>query len=333
MDAQAFTELTDEILRLHRAGDYGPALELATREASRFPERAGRIGFWRACLAARLNDTPLALEVLAEALASGYWWPASMLREEKDLQPLQGLPEFERLVALSREQQRAVQAEAKPDLLVLEPAIPAGKSMPLLLALHGSNQNAGDAAEAWRPAVDAGWLVALPESGQVSWDGRDPRARMWTDRDQAVRELESHWASLQQRYPITPQTEVLAGFSAGGQLALWLVLSGTLPIHRCFLVAPSLLPGALQQLLPLVEPAASRGPAVYIVVGDHDRWSTEGACRMVEALREHGVACDMEVHAGLSHEFPPDFERSLTRGLGFLLGQGQSEIAEATATL
>lgn len=75
MDAQAFAELGAEILRLHRRGAYDRALALATREGDHYPAWRGRVAFWRACLATRLGNVALAVAVLDEALARGYWFP------------------------------------------------------------------------------------------------------------------------------------------------------------------------------------------------------------------------------------------------------------------
>jgi len=75
MDDQAFAELSAEILRLHRHGAYDRALALATREGDHYPAWGGRVAFWRACLATRLGNVALAVAVLDEALARGYWFP------------------------------------------------------------------------------------------------------------------------------------------------------------------------------------------------------------------------------------------------------------------
>ncbi len=318
MDAQAFAEFGDEVFRLHRSGAYRQGLELATREGPRFPERAGRIPFWRACLAARLGDVTLALDVLDAALTAGFWFPEGVLREEEDLRPLQGLPAFERLVVRSRERQAAVAAEAQLDLIVLEPAARNDRAAPLLLALHGRNQTARDAAGAWQPAVLLGCRLALPTSGQPSWDVPDGRLRVWADREQAEREIRGHWDDLFRRNLIDPKRAVLAGFSAGGHLAVRLALSGVIPVGGFFVVAPSLLPGMLEELAPLVEQGAERGVRGYVVVGDRDRWSSEGSRDLAMLLRARGAVCEVETHPGLGHEFPPDFAPSLARGLGFL---------------
>ncbi|MDQ3043705.1 MAG: hypothetical protein M3R06_00950 [Chloroflexota bacterium] len=325
MDAQAFAEFRAEIIRLHRSGEHNRALALATHEGDRFPEWGGRVAFWRACLATRLGDIALAVAVLDEALARGYWFPQHFLREDEDLRPLQGLPAFASIMANSRERQAVMEAEAKPDLLIREPTHEASRATSFLLALHGSNQNARDAAAVWRPALSLGLLLALPESGQPSSDARDTRRRVWTDREQAVLEVQMHWGTVSQRYALDPERSVIGGFSAGGHLALWLILAAMIPVRRFFVVAPSLPPGMLAELIALAEQGAARATRGFIVVGEQDRWSHAGSHTLAASLRGGGAACEVETHPALGHDFPPTFASSLKRGLTFLQGDSASD--------
>jgi hypothetical protein len=102
----------------------------------------------------------------------------TLFRQDADLQPLQGMPEFEQRLEVCRQRQAAAQAAAQPFLVVLQPGrlAPPAAGYPLLLALHGNNQNARAALDSWRPAVAEGWLVALLQSSQVG--GTD--AYVWT---------------------------------------------------------------------------------------------------------------------------------------------------------
>jgi hypothetical protein len=166
MDAQAFAELGAEILRLHRRSAYDRALELV---GDQFPKWGGRFAFWRACLATRLGNVGLAVAVLDEALARGYWYPQHFPRDDEDFRPLQGLPAFQRIMERSRERQAAMEAEAKPEPLVREPTPAANRVTSLHLVFHGSNQNArgGVAARAGPRSAPRSSRVRTALSGRA----------------------------------------------------------------------------------------------------------------------------------------------------------------------
>src|SRR5438270_10650419 len=100
MNELTFEDLEHQMMRLYDAGDYAQAYELVRREADRFPEHSGDTYYWLMCLAARVNDISQSLQYLKDALAHGYWFTPSWLRNEEDLKPLQGLPEFEQMIAV-----------------------------------------------------------------------------------------------------------------------------------------------------------------------------------------------------------------------------------------
>ena len=98
MNDLTFSDLQTQLYRLYQNGEYEQALDLATRAASQFPTEGVSTYYWRVCLTSLLGKTALALQLFEEALASGLWYTETQLREDPDLQPLQGLPKFEQLV-------------------------------------------------------------------------------------------------------------------------------------------------------------------------------------------------------------------------------------------
>ena len=121
MNDLTFADLERQLYQLYQNGEYAQALDLVAREASRFPTEAWRVAYWRICLASLLGEMALALQLLEEALAAGLWYAEAQLREDPDLQPLQGLPEFEQLVEVCRKRQAEAQALAAPALITLQP--------------------------------------------------------------------------------------------------------------------------------------------------------------------------------------------------------------------
>lgn len=319
MSELTFDALLNRAYQLYQMEEYVQALDLLTREAGQFPEQAQTLYFWRICLAARARRMALAIQLLGEALAAGHWYPEAQLRGEEDLEPLQGLAEFEKLVEVSRQRHAAVQAKAVPLLLTLEPEkeSPADlPSPPLLLALHGNRSNARSAVDHWRPAVDLGWLLALPQSSQVG----GPEAYIWDDRDWAEREIKEHYAALREQQVFDPRRVVVGGFSLGGELAIWLALSGAIEARGFIAVGPG---GPLMRepdnWIPLIEAGQSRGLRGYIVLGEQDAFCHDSAQALTQMLWARDIPCQLEVHPGLGHSFPREFRRSLARALEFIL--------------
>jgi predicted esterase len=312
-ETDEFFRRTREMMDRYEQGDYAGALALTLRIAAEFPEQRGRTSFWRICLLTRTKEIPAALQVFAEALEAGWWWSETQLRRDPDLEPLQGLPEFERLVALSEEKHTAAQAAAKPETLVREPPAGTARPYPLLIALHGQGSTAEADLAHWEAGCARGWLVAALQSAQLAWPG----AYAWDDRDAAQRQVLGQFEALCAGYPVERSRVIVGGFSQGAALAIRLVLNGSLPA-RGFL---SIVPGMIDQEL-LTEWAGVRraGPVRgYLVSGGKDpRYAFfQQVC---ETLPQYGVPCRIEDHPEMSHEFPPDFEHSLDEALKFILG-------------
>jgi predicted esterase len=305
--------IEQEFHRLCSAGEYAAAYQLATREAGRFPESAqSTIYNWRFCTACLMGDPALALRLIEQALDAGYWYGEADLRQDSDLAALQGMPEFERLIAIAGRRRDAALAQATPERKILEPANNAAP-YPLLLALHGNNSNIAGSERYWRSAAEQGWLVALPQSSQVM----SAEHYGWNDRDWAVREITQHVAAVREQYPIDPARVVVAGFSMGGGLAAWLALSGALAVRGFIGVGPFL--ANVESVLPLLEAPRERPLRGYLVASQRDAYCYSVAQKLAELLPPYGIACELELHPDLGHDFPPEFERSLIKGLGFIM--------------
>ena len=210
---------------LVQSGAHIEALDLITREWRVFPEHAQKVTYyWRMAMACRLKDKDLALHLLKEAVQAGYWYAG--LDADPDFQLLCGNADFEQLTRIGMELRAQAMANVVPVIKTLQPN-PKYSPYPLLLALHGSNANVENQTKHWNLAVDHGWLVALPQSSQVF--GQDKYT--WNDWEWSQQEVCERYKTLCNEYPIDLQRVVLAGFSQGGGLALWLVLAERLR-HR-----------------------------------------------------------------------------------------------------
>jgi predicted esterase len=303
-----------EFWRLNRDGDFAEALDLVTRHERLFPQREPFYN-WKMCMAARLGDAPLAIQTLQQAIDDGLWFNRAALRDDEDVAALQGQPEFERLAAICEERYAAAAAKARPVLLKLAPHDDASPPFPLLVALHGNNSNSRASAEHWRTAAEHGWLLALPQSAQLV--GVD--AYVWNDRERGMAQVSTQVAALSADAWFDSARVVVGGFSMGGGLAIELGLSNIFA-NRGFVAVGPYLPD-VATLRPLIESGQARGRRGYIIVGDQDESYYQASQEVAALLKEHAIPCELEVHAGLGHVFPPEFPQSLARALSFVLGE------------
>ena len=248
--------------------------------------------FERARAAVAAGDLDGAEQTVADALAAGHLWRASLLLAPA-LEPLHGRPRFEEVAAEAR--RRVAERHLSPTVLVESARNRAGIA-PLLLAFHGAASNAASEIQHWRPAAALGFTVAAAQSSQPAtadgfcWD--PPRERIWQDVRAIVPGL-----------PLRGRT-VLAGFSQGAWVALNLALKGDL-----------IQAGTVVLVAPFAGPTDSLEPAwrrlkVAIIAGAADA-SAAGVERLAADLQERGHHVSLEIVTGVAHAYPPQFEERL----------------------
>ncbi len=307
---KAFQRLEKQLFSLYSQERYHQALALSEEAAKGFPEYAGRIFFWIACLQSRLGQADQAIQTLQEALQQGYWWSTRRLLGDPDLKPLRERPEFQDIVAKCQHRYEEAQRSAEPELMLIEPKV-SRKRPPLLIALHGAGSMRFEEGVYWLPSVEAGFLLALPRSSQVF----DAETFSWNDSEKAEKEVQVAYEQICDTFAFDTNQVVLAGFSQGGALAISLALKGKIPTIGFLAVAPAFREDEVLNL-PM-RTAGKRGIRGYVFTGEEDY----GLHRIKEfhskAIAE-GLDCKLIVEPGLGHEFPEDFADKLMEGLAFI---------------
>lgn len=320
MTIQTYDDLYGQAMEFYQRQEYGPALDLLTREGERFADQAVMILYLRSCMAARVDQPDLAIQILREALDRGFWYGEQIIRDSPSWQPLQGRPDFEELAAIGIARQAEAREEPKRFVLEPEGGCRAERLCPLLIALHGNGSNGLEALNGWRPATGAGWLLAALQSSQAGMTD----SYIWNNQDIALREIAEHDAALRGEYAIDASQVIVAGFSMGGVTALRAVLSGTVAAQGFVLLGPG--GPALdtpEVWLPLIPQAAGRGVRGFVLMGEQDTGIPQDAIRaLVDLLNTHGVPCRLELVPGLAHDYPPDSAHYLERALAFINQRG-----------
>lgn len=312
MEIRTFADLRNAFFRHYQEGEYDRVAALVEEHFNRFPERASMLYNWHMCAASLQGQYEKAEQIFAEAVREGHWWAEDILRGDPDLAPMQGRPGFERLVEISSRRHRQALAAARPELLTLLPDPELPGPYPLLLAIHGRGQSAQVAAPRWRSLTRRGWIVALPQSSYLTWDG----GYAWEDRVQAESEITAHYRALAEKFTLEPGRVLLAGFSQGGGLAISLALKQSIPAAGFLSVAPFL--AGIEDLEPFPRLAEEARPRGYLITGGQDL-GQEHFGQIEDLLHEYGISYQREEHPDLGHDFPEDWDEARQRAVRFLL--------------
>lgn len=306
------------VLALYQAAQYAEALAVATGAAVYFPQNAGYLKLIRAMLAARTGDAESAFALLAEILDGGYW-PGERQWADADFDSVRDQPHFAAFQARAAAMRQAVQAITRPEVLTVLPE--AADAHPLLIALHGNYSSVRWHNAHWRLAPLAGWLLAMPQSSQVSMlDSEGNPGYVWDDVPVARREIAAAHTALTGGYPVQVDRVVLGGFSRGAEMAVHLALAGDVPASAVIAVCPG---GPLSRETALWEPIIAQGQGkalrFHVIVGRQDTFAPAGET-LADLLQAAGFACTFEAHEAMCHDYPSDFRDRLRDLLAAVAG-------------
>jgi predicted esterase len=316
-NAPTFQEINAEITERYQAGDYDKALALASRHIDDFPDRRVEMIYWQLCMSARVGGAEMAIRILEQALDEGYWFSEAVLRESPSLIPLVGMGAYEELIVRSAAM-AASDMEEIPRSVVIPPEGRTGP-LPLLLGLHENVGTALSAQSSWGELGKEGYLLAFPSSSQQGfWKG----GFIWDDRDAAVRDVSAHFASVCDQHQVDAGSVIITGHSMGGQLAIWLALSGTVKARGFITVGPYLPDEEIATWEEIIESAQESGMRGVIFLGEKDGdVPHDGVYTLSERLNTAGIACKVEMVPGEGHAITPEYQRRFPKALRFVAGK------------
>jgi dienelactone hydrolase len=288
----------------YEQGDYEQACKVIESLASPHRER-GESAYLHLSLLSLLGRSTEALELLERMVRRGAWLDPALLRTDSDLQFLHSSPRFQRVCEAHARLQGSLAQKTNGTRIVY----PEGEGpYPLLLVLHGNQQNAEETLEYWRTSVKAGWMVVALESQQA---GCGRGCYVWNDyrraREQVVGFLREHaneWNG----------TLVLGGFSRGARTAITLSLDGTVRTAGVMAVCP----GALEDIPALTVDVAAVPMRATIFLGGQDPYA-RGSDELERCLTATGSEVTYRVIDGMEHSYPkgfPDCLAEMMRKIG-----------------
>lgn len=315
MSFSTYADLNQKMIEYFQSGEFQQALDLIEREGGHFITERLQVDYWRMCAAARVDNRAHVAKVADQFHKEGLWMGEIMWRLTPSFKPLQGDAEFERLVA---ESQKLQAKDAPSDNPVILKHFPKNlsKKTPLLIALHGNQNTAAGTLAFWKPAVDEGFALAVPQSTQAMFKG----AFMWDDLDVSFEQVKTCLETMKKEIEFDESRVILGGHSMGGFVAIQMALTGELPVHGLIANGPALpfedAPDALEKAL---ISAKERGLRAYFIMGDKDVDIEQEAIRVfVEKMKSTGIPCELEVVPGATHDYNPSYDTAIVNAVKFV---------------
>jgi hypothetical protein len=154
----------------------------------------------------------------------------------------------------------------------------------LLFLVHRNGDTAAGFARLWRPLVDEGWTLIVPQSSRACPDS----GYCWEDTEAALRELRGHIEECGRKRGLPTEGMIVAGVSESAPLALeiageaglpWLCVTPSLPAHfdACPLTAvPARTKGAF-----ILTEADRENARVRALIGELESCGVDFAVRVV----------------------------------------------------
>ncbi len=319
MDYKTYEDARNAAVAHYQNGEYTEAMIIFDAARPQFPSDRIDIDYYRSCLAARLKNTTLIYQILDELHNDSIWFSEDLFRKSPSYMPLQGENDFEQRVK-SHVTLRARSGESQIPTLHTRLPSRVDEPYPTIFHLHGNGSGALAEIDHWQAAVDAGWLVAAPNSANTFWAGG---GSFWPDHETAHTQIIKHFADLRAEQKLDTGNIIFSGFSMGGDVVLAEALKGELALACGFLLVG---PGGPmtdnpESLKPLIEAAKARNLRGAIIISDSDAAIQGNKLEeVVELLNVGGIPTKFDKYPDIGHVFPSDFGARLPALLAWITG-------------
>ena len=305
-----WSEIEKAAFTLLELEKYEEALALVEKNAPKLQGRDFEASDLKMKILFDAGRTEEALAVWEKGMEEGFFY--FVIPRSGTYDGLRRNDRFRKLVARNNQMREIAQRESKPEYKVIKPATYSPEaSYPLVMIIHGGNQSIVKAMDRWDPAaigndviiayVQSSWRV---DTKSYRWDlGGIDIFSMPT----AQEEVLGLYQEVVGAYAVDTGQVTLAGFSQGGNLALFMAAEGTIPAKGFIAGCP-----AIRSPLPIetARAAAERGLRGTIFSGAED-WAAVSAKTTVSNFEEAGNPVNYIVVEGKGHEFPDNFDEVL----------------------
>lgn len=314
MNNMTYIDLLNKTLELYLHEDYLKAYNFITNNAAKVKANMAQIYNFRYAIASKAGLYHLAMNIMREAIVdNGYWYSYEYLMEDDDLKPLKERKEFYELVNICKQREVEAKKCSKPDLKIKKPTkIIENKKYPVLIALHGNEENIFTTEDYWSRCISNNYLVAFPQSSEIGFsDGY-----YWNDVEKGSSELKEHYENILEENNIDLKNIIIGGFSAGARVALYSILNGIIKVKGLILVSPWL--PEINEWNKLLDNFKDKDIKFFIVCGDKDEDCLECTEKLINMLNERDIPNIIKIIKGLDHNYPCDFHEKLGEAIKYL---------------
>lgn len=314
MGKMTYTNLMNASVELYLKGDYLEAYNFITQNSSKVKGNDAQIYNFRYCFACKAGLYELAMEIMKEAVTNKkYWYSYEYLIEDDDLKPLREFSEFYELANICKEREHNAKINSKPVMKILTPKnITDNEKNPLLIALHGNEENILITEDYWSPCVMNNYILALPQSSQIGFS----HGYFWNDIEMGSKELKEQYDKALEKYEADLDNIIIGGFSAGARVVLYSILNDIIKVKGFILVSPWL--PEIETWKCLLDKLKINGIKAYVICGDKDEDCIENSKKLVEMLNQKNVSNVFKIVENLNHDYPDNFHDYLKDAIKFI---------------
>jgi predicted esterase len=312
MKFDRFDEVQMQARTFLKQKNYAAAITLYEAVQQQFPGNRYDI-LWNLIQLHVMAKNPVkSVEALEQGVKAGLVFP--IWKEANFWKPLEKSGQFPRVWQEHLNLKRKLSGQTDPQVQVITPVgYKADSKYPLLLVLHGWNENIHSQEKAWHsPFIDKKYILAFVQSSQV--EGQDSYG--WSDFSVGRQDIRKNYQHILQQYSVDERQVILGGFSQGGMMVVDSVLAGVIPVSGFFLLQPG---GGLPPELTVdkVRLLADRGLQGTILTGADD-FSINEQRQMAEIFKSAGLPCRLVVEPAGGHGVIADLPVQLDAALAII---------------
>jgi len=305
-----WSEIEEAAITLMEEEKFEEALALVEQTASKLQGREFEVSDLTMNILFEAGRTEEALSVWEKGLEEGFFY--FVIPRSDTFDGVRRNDRFRKLVARNNQLREIAQSESKPKYKVIKPASYSPEaSYPLVMIIHGGNQSIVKAMDRWDPtAIGGDVIIAYVQSSRRA----DTKSYRWDlggvdiySLPTAQDEVLGLYQEIVGAYAVDTDQVTLAGFSQGGNLALFMAAEGTIPAKGFIAGCPAT---RTPVSLETARAAAARGIRGTIFVGAED-WTAASAETTASNFEEAGNPVNHIVMEDKGHEFPDNFDKVL----------------------
>lgn len=307
MENMTYIKLLNNTLKLYIEGCHEEAYEYITERCENVKGNNAQIYNFRYATACKAGYFDKAMEIFEEAIIEkGYWYSYDYLKEDEDLEPLRQNIKFNELANICKRREEEDKKNSIPQLRLIEPeTINKVDKQPLLIALHGNQENISVVKDYWISCLNRQFLLALPQSSQVEFSD----AYSWEDIEKGASELKEHYGKILATNNVDKDNIIVGGFSAGARVVLYSILKNYVEVKGCVFIAPWL--PEIDEWDQILNTLKLKGIKFYIICGDKDDDCLDCTLNLAEKLKEKNISHTFTIVKDLDHDYPEDFSNDL----------------------